>query len=204
MVGAVEKLPIRRMGVQVHWAPSLIFREMVAKRATLSWAEVEAMALVVLACTKLSRVSEAITIRRKEQGVCSFRGQEQSGMARAAGGSMGRAMARVPALGKAAAHGQDGRTRAGRSTTEISGRCKSWKSISSFWWHKYHGRKCDGIAYDDSGQPGYGPAAAGGALCSWQGVGKAQQWRSTMPPQGIPGFMKNGAHSQSHFTKGMP
>ena len=69
MVWAVEKLRIRKMGVQVRWAPSSIFREMVAKRATLSWEEAEALAMAVLASTNLLRISEAITIRRKEQGV---------------------------------------------------------------------------------------------------------------------------------------
>ena len=74
MVRAMEKLRVRRMGVQVHWAPSSIFREMVAKRATLLWAEAEAMAMAVLASTDLLRVSEAIVIRRKEQGVLRFFG----------------------------------------------------------------------------------------------------------------------------------
>ena len=62
------------MVVQVRWAPSSIFREMVAQRATLSWAEGEAMAMAVLASTNLLRVSEAITVRRKEQGVLEFFG----------------------------------------------------------------------------------------------------------------------------------
>ena len=47
MVRVVEKLRIRRMGVQVRWAPSSIFPKMVAKRATLSWAQAEALALAV-------------------------------------------------------------------------------------------------------------------------------------------------------------
>ena len=74
MVRAMENLRIRRMGVQVRWAPSSIFREMVAKRATLSWAEAEAMVMAVLACTNLLRISEAITTRGKEQGVLEFFG----------------------------------------------------------------------------------------------------------------------------------
>ena len=36
MVIAMEKLRVRRLGVQVCWAPSSIFRETVPKRATLS------------------------------------------------------------------------------------------------------------------------------------------------------------------------
>ena len=74
MFRAMEKLRIRRTGVQVRWAPSAIFRVMVAKRATLSWAEAEAMAMAVLAGTNLLCVSEAIMIRTKEQGVCEFLG----------------------------------------------------------------------------------------------------------------------------------
>ena len=50
MVRAMEKLRVRRMGVRVRWAPSSIFREMVAKRATMSWPKAEAMAMAVLAC----------------------------------------------------------------------------------------------------------------------------------------------------------
>ena len=69
MVKAMKQLRVRKMGVQVRWAPLSIFREMVAKRATMSWVEAQAMAMAVLACTDLLRVSEAITIRRKEQGV---------------------------------------------------------------------------------------------------------------------------------------
>ena len=47
---------------------------MVAKRATLSSGEVEALALAVLASTNLLRVGEEYTVRRKEQGVLDFFG----------------------------------------------------------------------------------------------------------------------------------
>uniref|UniRef100_A0A7S4LMB7 Uncharacterized protein n=1 Tax=Eutreptiella gymnastica TaxID=73025 RepID=A0A7S4LMB7_9EUGL len=75
MVKVVEKLRIRRMGVQIRWAPSSIFPEVVAKRATLSWAEAETLAiLAILASTNVLRISEAITICRKEKGVMEFYG----------------------------------------------------------------------------------------------------------------------------------
>ena len=62
------------MGVQIRWAPSLIFREVVEKRATLSWAEAETLALAVLVSTNVLRISEAITIRPKDKGVMEFYG----------------------------------------------------------------------------------------------------------------------------------
>ena len=68
-VRAAEKLRIRRMGVQVRGAPSSIFCEMLAKRATPSWGEAEALALAVLASTNLLRVSEEFTVQRKQQRV---------------------------------------------------------------------------------------------------------------------------------------
>ena len=74
LVKAVEKLRIRRMGVQIRWAPSSIFREVVEKRATLSWAEAETLALAVLTSTNVLCISEAITIRRKDKRVMEFYG----------------------------------------------------------------------------------------------------------------------------------
>ena len=79
--------------------------------------------------------------------------------------------------------------------------CESWKNSSRSWWRTHHGQNCDGIAYDDLGQPSYGPADAEGARCSWQGVGKPLQLRSTMPLQDIPGFTKKGPHNQYQCTK---
>ena len=84
---------------------------------------------------------------------------------------------------------------------EISEAYESWNNSSRSWWHRHHGQNCDGTAYNDLGQPSYGLAGAAGVRCSWQGIGKPPQLRSTMPLQDTPGFRKKGAHSQYQCTK---
>ena len=59
--------------------------------------------------------------------------------------------------------------------------CECWTNSPRAWLHIHHGQSCDGTAYDDLGQPNYGPADAVGARCSWQGVGNPLRLRSTMP-----------------------
>ena len=69
MVKAMEKLRSRRLVVQLRWAPTSIFSEMVATRAALSWEHAQVMAMAILASTNLLRISEAVAIWRKERGV---------------------------------------------------------------------------------------------------------------------------------------
>ena len=64
------------VGVQVRWPPTWIFSEMVTTRAALSWEHAKAMAMAILASTNLLRISEAVTIRRKERRVVEFYGDK--------------------------------------------------------------------------------------------------------------------------------
>ena len=176
MVKAMEKLQVRRIGVQVRWAPSSIFGEMVTKRAMQSWAK----AMAVLACTNLLRVSEAITMQRKGHGVLEFFGVKN------------RVGWHVQPVGPWAGRWLEflrwGRQKhTGR--TEHSGNleaCERWTNNSRSWWHRHHGQNCDGTTYEDLWQPSYGPAGAEGARWTWQGVGKPLRLHCTMPAWGIP------------------
>ena len=157
---------------------------MVAKRATLSWKEAEALALAVLASTNLLQISEAVTVRRKGQGIVEFYGSR---------------------IGLAGTHNQWGRGQAGGSnsctrasyntrgdltTAAISEAHRSWRTSSSFWWHRHPGPNCGGTSSGGLGRPNCGPMVARGVLCSWQGVGKPLPLRCTMPPLGTVGLFE--------------
>ena len=136
---------------------------MVAKRATLSWKEAEALAQAVLASTNLLRISEAVKVRWKGQGIVEF--YEVKNMI----GWHAQPMERGQA------DGSNSCTRAGYSTrgdlniVATSEAHKSWKTNSSFWWHRHPGPNCAGTASGGLGRPSCGPAAAGGVTLQLAG-----------------------------------
>ena len=175
MVRAMEQLRVRRMGVQVRWAPSSIFREMWPreqhcygqKRRQWRWRFWRVQTCSVSA--RRFRFGE----RSKE--CWSFLGSRTEWDGTCSQWDHGRGAALNSYTGERRS------TQEGQSTVEVSEAWESWKNNSRSWWRRHHGQNCDGTACDDLGQPSYGPPDVEGARCSWQGVGKPLQWGFTMP-----------------------